>query len=99
MTVTIAGAAGAYANAAKPGLGLNSRDQGGGFGELVKDAIGGAVDAMKEGEATSMKALQGKADITEVVTAVSNAEVALQTVSAVRDRVVQAYQDLLRMPI
>jgi flagellar hook-basal body complex protein FliE len=34
-----------------------------------------------------------------VVTAVSNAEVTLQTVVAVRDRVVAAYLDILKMPI
>ena len=46
-----------------------------------------------------MKAVKGTADIQEVVMAVSNAEVALQTVVAVRDKVVSAYQDILQMPI
>lgn len=54
---------------------------------------------MKKGEAVSAKAAVGKADLTEVVTAVTNAEVTLQTVTAVRDRVVNAYQEILRMPI
>jgi flagellar hook-basal body complex protein FliE len=102
MTAPIATAAvAAYAQAAKTiGPGMASRDEGGGgFADLLKQAANGAVGAMKQGEAASLKAVSGKADISEVVTAVTNAEVALQTVTAVRDRVIQAYQDILRMPI
>jgi flagellar hook-basal body complex protein FliE len=90
----------AYAQAAKTaGLGIAARDEGGGFADLLKQASEGAVGVLKQGEAASLKAVTGKADISEVVTAVTNAEVALQTVTAVRDRVIQAYQDILRMPI
>ena len=46
-----------------------------------------------------MKAVAGKADMTQVVTAVSNAEVTLQAAVAVRDKVIQAYLDVIRMPI
>lgn len=93
-------AAAAYAQAAKSaGPGMAARDEGGGFADLLKQAANGAVGAMKQGETASLKAVTGKADISEVVTAVTNAEVALQTVTAVRDRVIQAYQDILRMPI
>jgi len=90
----------AYAQAAKTaGPGIAARDAGGSFADLLKQAADGAVGALKQGEAASLKAVTGKADISEVVTAVTNAEVALQTVTAVRDRVIQAYQDILRMPI
>ena len=90
----------AYAQAAKAaGPGIAAREQGGSFADLLKQAADGAVGALKQGEAASLKAVTGKADISEVVTAVTNAEVALQTVTAVRDRVIQAYQDILRMPI
>ena len=41
----------------------------------------------------------GKADLTDVVTAVSEAETALNTVVAIRDRVISAYQDIIKMPI
>jgi flagellar hook-basal body complex protein FliE len=37
--------------------------------------------------------------VTDVVLAVARAELALQTAVAVRDRVVAAYQDVMRMPI
>jgi flagellar hook-basal body complex protein FliE len=98
MAAPIASAAvAAYAQAAKTaGPGIAAREEGGGFADLLKQAADGAL---KQGEATSLKAVTGKADISEVVTAVTNAEVALQTLTAVRDRVIQAYQDILRMPI
>ena len=50
-------------------------------------------------EKMSAQAAAGKADVTDVVAAVSNAEISLQLVVAVRDRAVQAYQDIIRMPI
>ncbi len=72
---------------------------GGGFGEMLTEALQSTVDAQKTAEATSAKAVNGKADVTDVVTAVTNAEVALDTVVAVRDRVISAYQEIMRMPI
>ena len=99
MVASISNAVAAYANAGKiAGPGLAARD-GGSFADLLKQAGGDAMGALKQGEAQSLQAVTGKADVTDVVTAVSNAEVALQTVTAVRDRVIQAYQDILRMPI
>ena len=46
-----------------------------------------------------MDALNGTGNLTEVVTAVARAQLALQTATAIRDRVVQAYQDIMKMPI
>ena len=46
-----------------------------------------------------MSAIAGGGNLTEVVQAVSRAELALQTTTAIRDRVVSAYQDIMRMPI
>lgn len=70
-----------------------------GFGAMLADALQSTVDAQKAAEATSAKAVAGKADVTDVVTAVTNAEVALDTVVAVRDRMISAYQEILRMPM
>lgn len=69
------------------------------FGDLVGDALKSAAATSYKSEAVSAKALAGKADITDVVTAVANAEMALNTVVAVRDRVISAYQDIIKMPI
>jgi flagellar hook-basal body complex protein FliE len=104
MTVTVAGAAAAYRNAASKMLepGLSARDAAGSgdFGSLIKDAVGATADTLAKGEAMSTAAVTGgKADLTSVITAVTNAELTLQTVVAVRDKVISAYQDIMRMPI
>ena len=46
-----------------------------------------------------MQAISGEGNLTDVVTALSRAELALQTATAIRDRVVSAYQDIMKMPI
>lgn len=76
-----------------------TKGSGSGFGDMLTEALQSTVDAQKAAEATSAKAVNGKADVTDVVTAVTNAEVALDTVVAVRDRVISAYQEIMRMPI
>lgn len=100
MVMKIGNAIAAYANAAKPGPGMAPRDGAGtGFADMVRQAAQDAVGTVQKGEAVSLQAVTGKADLGEVVTAVSNAEVTLQTVAALRDRVISAYQEILRMPI
>ena len=73
--------------------------QAGSFGALLRDQLADVVETGKIAERQSLKAATGKADLVDVVAAVNNAEMALQTVVAVRDRMVQAYQDIMRMPI
>lgn len=70
-----------------------------GFGALLTRAMQGAVETGHAAEAKATAALTGQGSIAEVVQAVSRAELALQTTTAIRDRVVQAYQDIMRMPI
>lgn len=72
---------------------------GGGFGDLVREGLKSTVDAARGAEQISAKAAIGKADVTDIVTAVTNAEVALDTVMSVRDKVISAYQEIMRMPI
>ena len=69
------------------------------FADFVKDSIGSAIDASKASETASLNAVNGKADVVDLVTAVNEAEMMVQTVVAVRDKVVQAYQEIMRMPI
>jgi flagellar hook-basal body complex protein FliE len=57
------------------------------------------VDAGHTADATAMQALNGTGNLTDVVTAVARAQLALQTATAVRDRVVSAYQDIMKMAI
>lgn len=96
-------AAGAYADALRR-AGDSAGDQaattqGGSFGAVLGEVLSGAVDTSRKAEAVGLAAAAGTANVTQVVTALNNAEVTLQAVVAVRDRVVQAYQDILRMPI
>ena len=100
MDFKIAQAAQAYANAGKAaGPGVAARDGAGGFADMLRQAGADAVDSLKQGEQATMQSVTGNADLTEVVTAVTNAEATLQTVAALRDRVIAAYQEILRMPI
>lgn len=91
-----AGAAAAYRAATGAGEALS---QGAGFGAALQRAVEGAVGAGRQADAASSAALSGAGNVTDVVLAVSRAELALQTATAVRDRVVSAYQDVMRMPI
>jgi len=69
------------------------------FGRALESALAETMRSLKEADSKAMQAVAGAADITEVVSAVARAELALQTTIAIRDRVIQAYQDVMRMPI
>lgn len=95
---------GAYGAASR----LNMRDaagtQGAGqagnaFGAMVQDAAQSTISQLRGAEQQSARAIAGRGDLNQVVMAVANAEVTLQTAVAVRDRVIQAYMDIVRMPI
>lgn len=95
-----ANAAAAYANAATRTVsdGMAPREAGD-FSQAMESAARSTIGTLRKGEDMSALAAVGKANITDVVQAVTNAEVALQTVTAVRDKVVTAYQEILRMPV
>lgn len=103
MTVNLSDAVSAYQRLVQgeAEAGLAARDDAGegDFAGALRAATETAVGSLRAGETESLKAAAGKADINEVVMAVSQAEITLQTVVAVRDRVIQAYQEILRMPI
>jgi flagellar hook-basal body complex protein FliE len=71
----------------------------GGFGGMVQRALEQGVELGRSAEAASTAAMLGQGGVTEAVLAISRAELALQATVAVRDRVVAAYQDVMRMPI
>lgn len=77
----------------------SSEAPGSSFMDMVGDALKGATATGYHSESLATKALSGKADLTDVVTAVANAETALNTVVTIRDRVISAYQDIIKMPI
>ena len=69
------------------------------FTELLAQTLDSAVDAGRHSEAMAQKAALGTADLQDLVEAVNAAELSLQSVVAVRDRIIGAYQDIMRMPI
>ena len=71
----------------------------GGFGNMLETMITDAAGSMRAAETASAKQVAGKGDLIDVVTAIGAAEMALDTVVAVRDRVVGAYSDIMRMQI
>jgi flagellar hook-basal body complex protein FliE len=103
MTINPANAAAAYktaARAALPSGPVGAAEGGQSFGAMVENAAKEALTTAKGAETLGIKAAAGaNVELTDVVTAVSNAEVTLQTVVAVRDKVIAAYQDIMRMPI
>ena len=93
-------AASAYMNTAKAVQGgAVAGNDGMSFADFLQQKASQAVDTMKAGEKTSAQAVPGEADLTDVVQAVTDAELTLQTVMTVRDRLIGAYQDIMRMPI
>lgn len=70
-----------------------------GFESVMKQVTSDAIGTLKAGEAASISAMQGKESTRKVVEALMSAEQALQTAVAVRDKVVQAYQEVVRMSI
>lgn len=69
------------------------------FSQLLAETVTDAVEASRTSEATSIQAASGKVDLQDVVEAVNAAEISLQTVVSIRDRVISAYQEIMRMPI
>jgi flagellar hook-basal body complex protein FliE len=69
------------------------------FGALLKQAVGDALEAGHRSEAATLQAAAGRADLQGVVEAVNAAEITLQTVVALRDRMISAYQEIIRMPM
>lgn len=69
------------------------------FGDMLKDAVGSVVETGRKSDAQMQSVAAGKANILDVVTAVSETEVAVDALVAVRDKIVAAYEDIMRMPI
>lgn len=80
-------------------LALNNAAPGQDFAKLLTESVQGVVDAGKVAETQSMQMVNGKADMVDVVTAMSQAEIAMETMVTVRDRVISAYEEIMRMPI
>ncbi len=104
-------AANGYANTIKNQGGANSvgsigsigsldGDQGKGtFSEMLSSTLEGTATAVQDSSSSGIQAMNGNADLVDVVTTVQNAEMVLETVVAVRDKVISAYNDIIKMPM
>lgn len=113
MNIKSIDAANAYANVIKnqgsgsgldkigsiSGIGAVSGEGSGTFSDVLKAVITETSTAVGTSANTGIEALNGTADLVDVVTSVQNAEMVLETVVAVRDKVIAAYQDIIKMPI
>jgi len=95
----------AYASIAKLGdpTGLaKSATAGAGapsFGTLLKDVVGSLAETTRKSDTQTQALAAGKANVVDVVTAVAETEVAIDALVAVRDRVIQSYEEIMKMPI
>ena len=73
--------------------------QGPSFDQTLAQVVGSAVDTLQAGEAVAIQGIQGAASPMKVVDGVMAAQRSLQTVLAIRDKAVSAYQEVARMAI
>ncbi len=107
MTVPASVALNAYTNAVKQANDLGGANDiagaagsaQGGFGDMLKGVVENMAATGVNAEQQAASAVAGTADVVDVVTAVSEAEATLQTVVAIRDNVITAYQEIMKMPI
>jgi flagellar hook-basal body complex protein FliE len=107
MAVLPAAAAAAYQAVAQMGgsgaggaaNAISGANPVGGFSDFLSKAVQDGIGTMKQGETMAARQVAGQANIVDVVSAVNQAEITLDTVVAVRDKVVQAYQSIMNMPI
>ncbi len=102
----IKAAAAAYntaANITSPGAnfmnGGVAADVGPDFAEMVGKALGDVADSMGRAESHSLNSLSGKATLDDVAVSLTGAELSIKALLGIRDRVISAYQDIIKMPI
>ena len=86
-----------YGNAQKVTQTTTAEDPG--FADALEAALLDMQTALQKGERAAADAMGGRGDVQSVVEALTATELALETAVVVRDRVVEAYQEILRMPV
>lgn len=93
-------AANAYSRTANSAGGISAGDKvEPSFHDFLVDKTRDVVSVLKEGEAMTVKAVTGGASLPAIVQAINSADTTLKTVVALRDRMISAYQDIMRMPL
>jgi flagellar hook-basal body complex protein FliE len=97
---TAANAYAALARLANPTGGGAAKPEGdGSFGTVLQQALGSVVESGRNADSQAKALAAGNANIVDVVTAVAETEVAIEALVSVRDKVIQAYEEIMRMPI
>ncbi|MDD2325716.1 MAG: flagellar hook-basal body complex protein FliE [Alphaproteobacteria bacterium] len=102
MVMNVSSALSAYKQADASGLAKGmgvAKGADGSFADTLQGFMSDAVDSVKHGEEMAAKGAVGKADLQEVILAVSNAEVMMQTITSIRDKVISAYQEVIRTSV
>ena len=81
------------------GASAGAEGNGPSFSAVLKDAIGSVMEAGRRSDAQTVAMANGKANVMDVVTAVAETDVAVSTLVSVRDKVIQAYEDIMKMTI
>ncbi|MGH1463893.1 MAG: flagellar hook-basal body complex protein FliE [Cognatishimia sp.] len=68
-------------------------------GAFFRDILQETVGTVQQGEQAALNSMAGGADPHALVHALSQAELAVETAVTIRNRVVEAYQEILRMPV
>jgi flagellar hook-basal body complex protein FliE len=105
MTTPFNAATAAYGNAARL-MSQSTRPQtdlsaaaGADFGKMLTESLQSVVDQGNRSDQMAMDMVNGKANVVDMVTAISETEMAVETMVTVRDRVISAYEEIMRMPI
>lgn len=69
------------------------------FAHLVETAVSQTANNVQTAEIAGNQVVTGDANLIDVVTSISTAEVSLEAAIAVRNRIIEAYQEIMRMPI
>ncbi|UYO00662.1 MAG: flagellar hook-basal body complex protein FliE [Devosia sp.] len=107
-TTPFAAATSAYGNAsrlisqaARPSTDLtaSANPAGGNFADMLAQQVQGVVDQGKVADQMAVDMVNGKANVVDMVTALSETEMAIESMVTIRDRVISAYEEIMRMPI
>jgi flagellar hook-basal body complex protein FliE len=85
--------------AAKPNTDLTAKATGGNFADILAQNVQGVIEQGKTSDAMAMEMVSGKANVVDMVTALTETEMAIESMVTLRDRVITAYEEIMRMPI
>lgn len=103
MSTPINAVTSAYTNASRllsdKGPLAGAQSDGQDFAKLVAGGMQSVIDAGAVSDKLSMGLVNGQSNVVDVVTAISQTELAMESMVAIRDKVISAYEEIMRMPI